>query len=190
MKYLIIIAHPNPKSFNNAIKEEVTKYLDAQKHEYVIRDLYELQFDPVLKASDFEKMQSGNTPNDIKKEQDYILWADSLIFIHPIWWQGTPAILKGYIDRVLSYGFAYKYGPNGPEGLLSNKKAYVISTAGNPDNVMEQLGLYKAMNTTIDTLTLEFCGIKVLKHHYFAAVPSVSDAIRKQYLEEVKAIFA
>lgn len=89
---------------------------------YAFAHLYELNFNPVLGASDFISFSKGNTPEDIKEEQEHISWADSITFIYPVWWAGLPAILKGYVDRVFSHGFAYAYGENGIEKLLSGKK--------------------------------------------------------------------
>jgi NAD(P)H dehydrogenase (quinone) len=113
MKYLVIYSHPNPQSFCHAILETVKKTLAAKKHDVVVRDLYALGFDPVLKAADFAAIQSGKTCVDIKPEQDYIVWSDIMTIIHPIWWAGQPAMIKGYIDRVFSYGFAYSRDAKG-----------------------------------------------------------------------------
>lgn len=124
MKHVIVYAHPNTESFNHAILETVKKELEEKGHEVRVRDLYELNFNPVLGASDFISFSQGNTPADIKEEQEHISWADSITFIYPVWWAGLPAILKGYVDRVFSHGFAYAYGENGIEKLLSGKKDY------------------------------------------------------------------
>jgi len=118
MNYLIVYAHPNPKSFNHAIKERVEAKLKKEKKKYSVRDLYAMKWNPVLGGADFEVMQGGKTPEDIKAEQNYIKEADVVIFIHPIWWFGMPAVLKGYVDRVFSYGFAYEVGKEGVKGIL------------------------------------------------------------------------
>lgn len=106
-----------PCDFRNSKSE-----LEGKGHEVRVRDTYELNFNPVLGASDFISFSQGNTPEDIKEEQEHISWADSITFIYPVWWAGLPAILKGYVDRVFSHGFAYAYGENGIEKLLSGKK--------------------------------------------------------------------
>jgi NAD(P)H dehydrogenase (quinone) len=107
MKHLIIYSHPNSKSFCHAILDNVEEVLAAKKHDIVVRDLYALGFDPVLKAGDLADFQSGKIPADIKAEQNYIAWSDIMTIIHPVWWTGLPAMMKGYIDRVFSYGFQY-----------------------------------------------------------------------------------
>jgi NAD(P)H dehydrogenase (quinone) len=190
MKHLIIYAHPNPASFNHAIKETLVRVLKGKGQEVRVRDLYALGFDPVLKASDFEALLAGKVPADILAEQEHVRWADQLTFLYPIWWNRMPAIACGYIDRVLSRGFAYDYTPTGPVGLIPGKKVFIINTLGAPFSVCEQAGLFKSMEHLIDKETFHFCGMKMVGHKYFGSVPMVTDAERKKMLEEVAALAA
>lgn len=185
MKTLVIIASHNKNSFNNAIKDVVLETLKAKGAEVVVRDLYELNFNPVLSNSDFEGLQSGNLPADIKTEQEYIAWAEKIIVINPVWWTGMPAILKGYFDRTFLYGFAYKFDSTGLVKLLAGKEALIFNTTGQPKELYEQ-GFYAAINMTSDTGIYDFTGIKVRKHVYFSSIMSVSDDARKEYLQQVK----
>ncbi|MBA4395782.1 MAG: NAD(P)H dehydrogenase [Syntrophus sp. (in: bacteria)] len=186
MKLLIVYSHPNPKSFCHAILETVTNTLTEKKQAFVVRDLYDLGFDPVLKASDFEALQSGNIPADIKTEQEHIAAADTMIVIHPVWWTGLPAMIKGYFDRVFSYGFAYSADASGIIKLLTGKKTIVFNTQGTPEKIYEQAGMFDALKKTSDTGIYGFCGIEVVSHHFFGAVPYVKDATRKDYLSAVQ----
>ena len=188
MKCIVIYSHPNPKSFCHAILETVTHCLKDKKHEVEIRDLYSIGFDPVLKGSDFATFQAGQVPEDIKKEQDFIKRADCLIMIHPVWWTGLPAMIKGYIDRVLSYGFAYSVDGQGVHGLLTGKKVLCFNTQGTPEGVYESSGMWDAMKMTSDKGIYQFCGLKVVQHVFFPGVPTVSNDVRKGYLEKVKEI--
>lgn len=186
MKHLIIYAHPNPKSFNHAILETIEAELKKAGGDYDVRDLYAIGFNPVLASGDFTGFQSGQIPADIKTEQNYVKNADVLIFIHPVWWTGMPAILKGYIDRVMSFGFAYTYGPQGPKGLLTGKKVAAFSTSGFPYDYYEAIGMIKSMSQTQDGGIYNFCDMEVAVRKFFGGVPAVSDAVRKGYLEEVR----
>lgn len=188
MKHLIVYAHPNPESFCHAILEVVTDTLKAKGHEVVHRNLYSMNFDPVLKASDFAAMQSGKMPDDIKEEQRLITWADTITAIYPIWWTGIPAMFKGYIDRVFSHGFAYAIGDKGLEQLLAGKKAIIINTTGTPKEIYDASGMFNAMRMTSDTGIYEFCGIEVLDHLFLGGVPYVDDKTRKGYLDQVREI--
>ncbi|WP_054023476.1 NAD(P)H-dependent oxidoreductase [Bacillus sp. FJAT-28004] len=187
MKHLIVYCHPNPDSFNNAIVETFIASLKEQGNEVVVRDLYAMRFDPVLKASDFQAMREGNTPADIKAEQDHVKWADAFTMVYPIWWTGLPALIKGYIDRVFSYGFAYAYGEDGTiSKLLAGKKGLIINTHGTPSEIYSQTGMYDGLKITSDTGIYEFCGITPVGHMFFGSVPQIDDAARKKILEEVK----
>lgn len=186
MKMLVVYSHPNPASFNNAIKSEVIETARSLGHQVVVRDLYDIQFDPILKGQDFANLQNGSPTADISTEQDFIRWADVITFIYPIWWTGLPAMLKGYIDRVFSFGFAYTVTENGIAGLLTDKKVAVINTTGTPDEIYQSNGMTDAMNKTSDTGIFEFSGMKVISHTYFGGVPNVTDEDRKAMLETVK----
>jgi NAD(P)H dehydrogenase (quinone) len=185
MKHLIVYSHPNPKSFCHAILETAMEALAAKRQDVVVRDLYALGFNPVLRADDLAGIQSGKIPADIKAEQDHIAAADILIVVHPVWWTGLPAMIKGYFDRVFSYGFAYSVEASGIVKLLTGKKAVIFNTQGTPQQLYEQSGMFEAMKKTSDTGIYGFCGIEVVSHLFFGAVPYVNESTRKEYLATV-----
>lgn len=185
MKYLIVYAHPNPKSFNHAIKEQVETTLKKQAKQYSVRDLYMVKWNPVLGGADLKVSEQEKIPEDIKKEQQYIKEADVFIFIHPIWWFGMPAVLKGYIDRVFSYGFAYEVGPEGIKGLLPGKKVIILNTTGGPEENYLKYGFKDALTKVFRDGIYEFCAMKVVLHKFFYAVPTISDEARKKLLAEI-----
>lgn len=185
MKYLIVYAHPNPKSFNHAIKEKIESRLKKEGAQYDVRDLYELGFDPVLKGSDFAGFKQGKPSEDIKREQEFIKNADTLMFIHPVWWFGQPAVLKGYIDRVFSFGFAYTADEKGLRGLLNGKKAVILNTTGGSEADYKEKGFKDALGKTMDIGTFGLCGIEVKLHKFFYAVPAVSNDAREKMLQEI-----
>ncbi|MCX7635623.1 MAG: NAD(P)H-dependent oxidoreductase [Syntrophales bacterium] len=184
MKVLVIYAHPHPGSFNAALREAVVETLREAGHEVVVRDLYALGFDPVLKVADLVA-RSGTVAEDIRTEQAHIAAADLLVAIHPIWWTGLPAIYKGYIDRVFSYGFAYRYDKTGLVPLLKGKRILVINTQGTPKDVYDAVGMFEAMRMTTDRGIYGFCGLEVVGHLFLPAVTTVDDATRRSYIEEV-----
>lgn len=186
MNVLLVYAHPNPKSFNHAIWETVRKKVQALGHEVKERDLYALTFDPVLSGLDLASFHAGKTPDTIRTEQDFITWAEMIVFIHPVWWTGLPAILKGYVDRVLAFGFAYTVDKDGVKGLLKGKKVLVVNTTGTPSDYYQQIGMVDALKKTSDLGIYAFCGLEVVDHLFFGGVPSVSDEVRRQYLVELE----
>lgn len=178
MKFLLVYAHPSAGSFNHALFETTLSALVDAGHDVRVHNLYEMNFNPVLSAEDI----GGHVAADVKALQDDIMWADRLFFTYPVWWYNRPAILQGYIDRVLSYGFAYE---SGPKGLLPQDRALVFQTTGLPQNVYEGAGdvtIHHAMGPG----TLELCGIADTRIKTFYAVSKAEDDARHQMLEEAR----
>ena len=192
MKHLIVLAHPNQKSFGKAIADRILATAKAKGDEVVIRDLYEMKFNPILNSEDFVSFKAGIIPADIKREQDHITWADNLIWVYPIWWSRAPAIMEGYVDRVFSNGFAYKASKAGVVPLLVGKQASVIATAGNSQEYMESSGISKAIEHLNRFAIFEFCGISKFKQIFFynatSTTPDNSEAWLKQIDEYIKSL--
>jgi len=185
MNHLIIYANHNDGSFNHAVLENITKKFLSLGHEVVVRNLYKLNWNPVLTTEDLKALHQGEIPADIAREQELVAWSDMLTVIYPVWWTSMPAILKGYFDRVFSYGFAYGPTPNGIEGFLKGKKVLLLSSTGQPRDIYEQSGMYKAMNMTTDTGIFKFCAMDVIGHIYFPSIQTVSDKVREEYIDAV-----
>jgi NAD(P)H dehydrogenase (quinone) len=186
MNHLIVYSHPNPQSFNKAILNTYQEALQGRGHKIQVRDLYAMDFDPVLSADDLRMLHGGQIPPEIKAEQDLVRWADVMTLICPIWWGGFTANLRGYIDRVFSLGFAYEEGPAGPKGLLGGKKMVIINTMGAPYQVYERIGMIKSMGQVSDECISQFCGLTVMEHKYFGNVVGCSAEERRKMLHEVK----
>ena len=188
MHVLVVYAHPNPQSFNHALAESFTKGLAEAGHTYDVVDLYALNFNPCLSGEDLAQLMEGKTPDDIRIQQEKISQADALAFVHPIWWTGPPAILKGWVDRVLSMGFAYILDEKDghPTGLLKNQKALIINTAGSTEEEAKMVGSTDALKKIEDDAILSFCGIKDVQHVIFYNVIMTDDATRKGYLEKAR----
>jgi len=186
MNHLVVFAHPNPESFGKAIEETVSKASAVKGFSTKVKDLYREGFNPVLGPSDFESFGNGNIPPDIKVEQDLVAWADIISFVYPVWWAGLPAILKGYIDRVFFYGFAYEYKDGTLNGLLKGKRVRMFCTTGTPDTVYESNSMHKSIKQTQDDGIFRVSGIDDVEHLFFGAVPYVDDNTRKRYLAEAE----
>ncbi|OBW98821.1 NAD(P)H-dependent oxidoreductase [Gallibacterium genomosp. 1] len=189
MKHLIIYTHPNENSFNHAILEEVVQTSKEMGMDVVIRDLYQLKFNPILTWNEFEQINKGNIPVDIKSEQQFIKEAELITLIYPLWWMGFPAILKGYLDRVFSHGFAYKTDDNGSEGLLNDKKMLQFVTFGNNIYEYQQKGFMQAFDHTLVNGLFNYCGITDIYSYFFGDIHIIDDKLRKQILENVKKVF-
>ncbi|RJE90407.1 flavodoxin family protein [Paenibacillus sp. 1011MAR3C5] len=182
MKHLIIYAHPRKESFNHAILETSVRGLRQKGHEVVVRDLYAMKFQPVISSSEI----LGGVGEDIEQEQEYLKWAEVITFIYPIWWTGLPAIVKGYIERVFSYGFAYRYVNGEQKGMLKGKKAVVINTLGKSHAEYVASGMDRALLLTSDKGIFEYCGMEVQQHVFFESVPSSDEATRTAWLQQIE----
>ena len=107
MNHLIIIAHPRKESLNYLIKNRLVEKLEQEGNQVKVRDLYEMQFRPILEFDEIKYNKDGKICPDILVEQNYISWAEHSTVIYPLWWNAFPAVLKGYIDRIFTNGFAF-----------------------------------------------------------------------------------
>ncbi|WP_221621242.1 NAD(P)H-dependent oxidoreductase [Breznakibacter xylanolyticus] len=172
MQHLIILAHPSPHSFSHQLKDALVAHSLTRGWQPVVRDLYAMGFDPVLSGNDLAGFKSGQTPPDIATEQQLVAASGIITLLYPLWWAGFPAILKGYIDRVFAYGFAYKAGANGIEGLLGGKRVVIFTTMGNALEPYEAKNLVEAFRHTMGHEIFTFCGMTVADHRFF---PQMTD---------------
>jgi NAD(P)H dehydrogenase (quinone) len=185
MKVLVVYAHPNPQSFNHAVLEAFTKGLEEKGHEYEIVDLYKIKFNSNTKLEDLVQFRGGQMPQEVLDQQDKVSAADSLVFIFPRWDWTYPSILKGWIQRVFSYGFAYKVTEQGVEGLLKHNKALLINTAGAGEEFYKTSGLQDAFEKIYTATFKGYSGISKVDNVTFYSLMQVDDNTRKDYLEKV-----
>jgi len=189
MKNLIVYAHPNSGSLNHFFKQTVLEILQESGEEIAVRDLNEINFNPVLSLEDINGQRMGTVADDVKTEQDFITWADRIIFIYPIWWTGMPAIMKGYIDRVFSYGFAYRYDQGVQKGLLTGKKTIIINSHGKSNAEYEAMGMDKALILTSDTGIFTYSGLEIQQHFYFDKADRASADNISDWESQIQTIF-
>lgn len=155
---LIIYAHPNKDGHCGYILQQVQKELASKKIEYTLLDLYNEHYDPVLKSEEHYTSGHKIVAEDTARYQKMLLENDKFIIIFPTWWNGAPAILKGFFDRTVTSGFAYRYVNGIPRGLLKGK-AVVFTTTGGAE-IIERLILGARGLKVVVKDTLGFCGIK------------------------------
>jgi NAD(P)H dehydrogenase (quinone) len=189
MKISIILGHPNPASFNHAIADAAAAELRGNGHTVHLHDLHQERFDPNLTIA--ELSPKAVLPPDVLSHCEEIAAADGIIIVHPNWWGQPPAILKGWIDRVLRPGVAYKFvaGDNGeglPVGLLKAKAAIVFNTANTAqareDNVFGDPleGLWKKC-------VFDLCGVRDVRREIFRVVVASTPEQRAEWLARTRA---
>ena len=163
MTHLIIYAHPNPESFNQAVLQKVVEA--SAGHDVIIRDLNGENFPPVLRWQEYINTFNKEYAKDVQVEQKFWQEANLITFVYPLWWMGFPAILKGYLDRVLTHGFAYQTGKE-TIGLLKGKKIQQFVTMGNTNEKYEQKGFLQSLDHTLGNGLFNFCGIENVQMHF------------------------
>ncbi len=183
-KILIVNGHPDRESFCFAIAESYKKGADWAGVDCKLVHLIDLDFNPILTFG--YRIISELEPDLVKMQQE-ILAADHLVLVYPNWWSTFPALLKGFIDRVLVPNFAFKYHENSPfwDKLLAGKTARMIVTMDTPKWYYFLMNI-NAGHNAMRIGVLEFCGIKPVKITSFAPVKSSDDAKRKRWLAEVE----
>jgi NAD(P)H dehydrogenase (quinone) len=187
MKHLIVYSHPNPNSLNSYLKNVLVNHLEENKHEVIVRDLYLLNFNPVLSLDDMAGQLKGLVVDDVKQEQEFITWADCITFIYPIWWTGLPALMKGYIDRVFSYGFAYIYNQGIQKGLLTGKQTVIINTHGKSE--YEAIGMDTALQLTSDKGIYTYSGLEVVEHFFLDKADKSIPENLENWTTHIKSVF-
>jgi NAD(P)H dehydrogenase (quinone) len=155
-KLLIIYAHPDTDGYNKEILKNTLDVFKNKKIDYKLLDLYKINYNPILDKEEIPLKGGLPLKETIKIQKD--IKERDLIFIYPIWWGTMPAILKGFMDRVFSAGFAYKYVNGIPRGLLKGKKALVLSTSGAP-NIYNWITCKRATKGLTKNI-LSFCAVK------------------------------
>jgi NAD(P)H dehydrogenase (quinone) len=203
MKVLIVFAHPEPKSFNGALKDRAVSTLTAMGHEVQVSDLYQMKWRPDLGLDDFtgprlnpdyldlsaeqEHMFATSSPTpDVVAEQEQVNWCDLVIFQYPTWGFGMPAILKGWVDRVMTRGFAYATGRKYDTGIFKGRKAMISTTTGTASSLYEPDGIDGDINHLLWPIhngIFRYLGFDVVPPHVSWMPARVSPEEREAYLK-------
>jgi NAD(P)H dehydrogenase (quinone) len=191
VRVLVVLAHPRRDSFNAALAEALCEGLRRDGHEPDLADLYEEGFRPDLTAEDLRIYQSGAVPPDVAPYHARIGAARGLAFVFPVWWFGMPAVMKGFVDRVLFEGFAFRFRASGmAEGLLTHPRALVLNTTGVTATLYRTMGFGRPLKRSFDSWTLRMCGIREVKRVLFYDVVNAGDDVRAGYLGRARRLGA
>lgn len=182
-KIVIINGHPNKDAFNFGLAKaykEGAEQAGAQIREIILTDL---EFDPNLKYG-YQKRTDWEP--DLLEAWTSIQWADHLVWVHPVWWGGVPALMKGFIDRLFLPGKAFRYREKSVlwDKLLKGKSARIITTLDQPGWIYRLLFGRPSVNQ-LKKSTLQFCGINPVKVTYIGIVKTAGEIQRNKWLKEV-----
>ncbi len=191
MHYLVVLAHPYAKSYCHAVYERVTQSLEQSGHTVDRLHLDAEDFDPVMRGDDLAVYAKGQSANAaVPAYQARIDAAQQLIFIFPIWWEVMPALLKGFIDKVFTKGWAYEPSRLGVKGKLGHiERAVIVTTMNTPKWAYRWL-YGNAVQRALVRGTLRKCGVGKVEWLAFTPVSHVTDAKRRLWLDQIASKFA
>ncbi|MCD4814241.1 NAD(P)H-dependent oxidoreductase [bacterium] len=187
MQVLVVLAHPDEKSFNHAIAKTVINCLEKNTHTVRFHDLYAENFDPLLPE---QKLGTNAQLDELMAEHcEHLVHAEGMVIIHPNWWGQPPAIMKEWIDRIFRPKTAYQFLPGDdgegvPDGLLKAKNAFVINTSNTPED--REIHLFgDTLQILWKKCILEFCGIKSFKRKILRVIVTSTYKQRERWLAEI-----
>lgn len=202
MKVLVVHAHPEPTSFTVALKDRAVDTLVGAGHAVTVSDLYAEGFNPVAGRHDFvtvadrqrfhyqseqaEAAARNGFADDVRREQERVSQADAFVFTFPIWWGGVPAILKGWFDRVLAYGFAYEDGRRYETGFFRGRAGVLGMSTGGTEKRFSPEDAYGSIEQVLwptQHCMVEYLGLATAEPFVAYAAPRVDDARRAEYLD-------
>jgi len=205
MQVLLVYAHPEPASFNGALRDLAIATLTEAGHSVTVSDLYAQGFNPVAGPADvtarknprefnlgMEQMhavQNRTLAGDVQLELDKLLAADLLLLQFPMWWFSVPAILKGWIDRVFVFGAAYDFGRTWDKGVFAGKRAMLAFTASAPEAAFYPDGRSGDMERVLWPIhagVLALCGYSVLPPFIAHGIPFVGPAAMQAELDRYR----
>jgi NAD(P)H dehydrogenase (quinone) len=188
MKIFVLLGHPDAGSFNGRIADRYVEAAVKAGHEVRVQKLGELRFDPILHQG-YKTIQPLEP--DLLISQQHLLWCEKWVIIYPLWWGSLPALLKGFLDRILLPGFAFKYHEKDPfwDKFLSGRKAEVINTCDSP-SIWVWLVNRSSDKRALVTATLKFCGIKPVRFTRIGRLRYLSEKQRERWLEKIERMAA
>jgi NAD(P)H dehydrogenase (quinone) len=203
---LIVYAHPEPASFNGALCARARDALTEAGHKVVVSHLYAEGFNPVAGRHDFTSVadptvfhyqteqahaaRNGTFAPDVAREQARVADADLIIFQFPLWWGGPPAIVKGWGERVLAYGFGYADGLRFETGVFRGRRAMISMTSGGTTARFGAGNAYGDLHTQVlwqlQHLGLEYMGYEMEEPFVAYGAPRTDNAGRLAYLDQLE----
>ena len=186
----VILGHPHPGSFNHAIADTVVDTLHSLEHDVWYHDLYAEGFDPVLPGKEISK--SALLPDVIQQHCDEIAAANGIVIVHPNWWGQPPAMLKGWVDRIIRPGTAYMFeetdkGDGVPVGLLKAKAVVVFNTSNTPTERESRI-FGDPLQALWKDCIFDLCGVQMFYRMMYRVIVTSSLKQRQIWLQDVARI--
>jgi putative NADPH-quinone reductase len=190
MKILVVLAHPDPGSFNHALADAAAQAAKKQGHAVTLVDLHAERFDPILPAAEIPK--EAPIPPWLTRHCADLAAAEGIVVVHPNWWGQPPAILTGWIDRVVRPGVAYGFqegdsGEGVPVGLLRARTAVVLNTSNTPPE-RERDAFGDPLDAIWRRCVFDLCGVKDVRRETYSVVVTSTAGQRRAWLADAAAL--
>ncbi|MEG3145192.1 NAD(P)H-dependent oxidoreductase [Sphingomonas sp. RT2P30] len=187
-RHVVILSHPDPDSFNHSVARTYCETVRGAGQEVVLRDLYAIGFDPVLKAIERPGPRHPHPLRDVADELEIIRRSDLFVLVYPIWFGSAPAMLKGYVDRVLGTAVVPQAIQEGnPTSLLGDKTLLSFTTSGTRRVWLDEQGEQSALETVFDRYLMHAFGMREEKHvHFDHITEDLTERFAAQHLQDVK----
>ncbi|SFL53151.1 NAD(P)H-dependent oxidoreductase [Salibacterium qingdaonense] len=183
-RVLIWFMHPDRNSFNGTVLKTLQQRLELWGVQTQVRWIPEMDISFQLTKNEYHESLSGRYPEEIQYEHSWINWADAVLLIFPLWWGGFPAAGKGFMDRVLSYGFAYTMEGETPVPKMEGKKVGAVYTTGAPKE--DFCSSRERLEALWDEQIFAFCGFETLPFLHLGNVVQTDEAGRDKRLGNVE----
>jgi NAD(P)H dehydrogenase (quinone) len=187
MNLLTVYSHPIRKSYPGAVMDAFHKPVLQARHSVDILDLHRENFDPRFTQDDHSCFWGGELPTDISPMHERVEKADQLAFVFPVYWWSMPALMKGWIERVFTGGWAYQYGKGVEDrgkaelhGRLTNLPTVLIGVGGSKKATYDKYDYAKAMQTQLDLGIFAYCGVTDVQSHLIYDVEGDHNAANRE----------
>ncbi len=184
---MLLLSHPNPKSYNHAVADELRRRLEKERHSVLFHDLYAEGFDPTLRYDELRRRFSFDEL--VQRHYRDLEGSAGLVVVHPEWWSQPPAILKGWIDRVLRPGIGYEFEgeefmPKSKVPLLTDKRAVVLATTDSerPDHAEGTQSGDPPLLSLLWRETFRFCGIQDFHFRMLYDIRNLDPSDRREWI--------
>jgi len=181
-RHVVVLAHPSSTSFNGLVADAYCEAVHACGQEAIVRDLYALGFDPILKDHERAGRAAFALSEDVKAELDIIHSSDVLVLIYPIWFGMPPAMLKGYIDRVLGAGITSREIRTGAiETVLRSQRLVSITSSGNSKSWLNEQHQLESLRTLAGRYLAHALGMKSFEDLHFG---EIAEGLAQEYIDQ------
>jgi NAD(P)H dehydrogenase (quinone) len=188
LKHAVIFAHPRAGSFTGSVAQAYAQAASTLGHSVLMRDLYRMNFDPRLTEAELPFTEEFRPGADVRAERERLAEVQVFALVYPFWLNSPPAMLKGYLERVFGFGFAYgKAGRSEP--LLQGRCLITFSSSGAPLHWVRETGAFAAEGRLFDSYFADLCGLNFLEHvHFGGIVPMIREDAVADRLAQVAAV--